>query len=74
MRPKGLTADIFGRNFGQFSAKTVSALLAGFGHTAEMEFSAETAIFGRKKLVSAKIFECHSVKIDLLIQGTTNFP
>ena len=62
----------------QFSAKipadTVSALLASFGHTAEIEFSAETANFGRKKLVSAKIFECHSVKLGLLIQGTTNLP
>ena len=58
---------------GQITAETVSALLDGFGHTAEMELSAETAIFGRKKLVSAKIFECHSVKLVLLIQGTTNF-
>ena len=41
---------------------------------AETEFSAETAVFGQKKFVSAKIFECHSVKFGLLIQGTTNFP
>ena len=48
--------------------------MASYGHTAKIEFSAETANFGRKKLVSPKIFECHSVKLGLLIQGTANFP
>ena len=72
--PKQFSAVITAVIFGEITAETVSALLASFGHTAEIEFSAETAVFGRKKLVSAKIFECHSVKIDLLIQGTTNFP
>ena len=37
-------------------------------------FSAETDIFGRKKLVSAKILQCRSFKLVLLFQGTTNFP
>ena len=31
-------------------------------------------IFGRKKLVSAKILQCRSFKLVLLFQGTTNFP
>ena len=54
MRPKGLTAESFGRNFGQFSAETVSALLAGFGHSAVIKFSAENSCFGRKWTVSAE--------------------
>ena len=31
MRPKGFAAKSFGRNFGEFSAETVSALMAVFG-------------------------------------------
>ena len=55
VRPKGFTAKSFGRNFGEFSAETVSALLAIFGHLAERVFLAENDHFGRKLTVSAKI-------------------
>ena len=55
VRPKGLTAERFGQIFGEFSAETVSALLAGFGHSAIMEFSAEYCSFGRNFTVSAII-------------------
>ena len=54
VRPKGLTAERFGRNFGEITAETFSALLSGFGHSAEREFSAENGYFGRKLPVSAK--------------------
>ena len=74
MLPKQFSAFITAVIFGEITAETVSALLASYGHAGKIEFSAETAVFGRKKLVSAKIFECHSVKLGLLIQGTTNFP
>ena len=54
VRPKGLTAERFGRNFGEITAETFSALLSGFGHSAEREFSAENGYFGRKLPVFAE--------------------
>ena len=46
---RNISAVITAVIFGEIRAETVSALLASFGHTAEIEFSAETAVFGRKK-------------------------
>ena len=45
VRPKGFTAERFGRNFGEITAETVSALLPVFGHSAERVFSAENDNF-----------------------------
>ena len=68
MWPKQFSAVITAVIFGEITAETVSALLASFGHTAEIEFSAETAIFGRNSRFRPKksLFRPKSLNATLL--------
>ena len=44
----------YGRNFGRYNGRNISALFCSNGESAETVFSAETAIFGQSKPVLAK--------------------
>ena len=68
VRPKQFTDGSFGESFGQFSAETLSSLLAIFGHSAERIFSVEMCIFGRKLELTACGFLVEYHKYNFLDQ------
>ena len=52
VRPKQFTAVITAEIFGKITAETLSEILTSYGLSPKLLFTAETAIFGRKWLVS----------------------
>ena len=69
VRPKPFTAGSFGESFDQFSAETLSSLLAIFGHSAERIFSVEMCIFGQKLELTACGFLVEYHKYNFLDQN-----